>query len=116
MARLEGAAWRVLGRQVRVGHCELDIVAVEPGPRATLVVVEVRWRRDRAFGLPEDTFDARKRRNVRRAVLRLLDGGCLPDGTSLPHLPLRVDLIVVEPSAVAGGPPRIRHHRDALSG
>ena len=29
-----------------------------PGPPARLVVVEVRWRRSREFGLPEETFDS----------------------------------------------------------
>jgi putative endonuclease len=108
--RLAEAGWTILGRNVRVSRAEIDLVAVDPGPPAALVVVEVRWRRDRAFGLPEETVDWRKRRHVRMAALGLLDRG-LPDGQPLPDLPLRFDLVVVEPPIVEGEPPRVRHHR-----
>ncbi len=112
--RLLAAGWRILGRHVRVGRGELDLVALDPGPPAQLVVVEVRWRRDRAFGLPEETFDRRKRDHLRRAVSRLIAAGALPDGTRLPVLPVRVDLVAVEPPLREGDPPRFRHHRAAL--
>ena len=110
---LQSSGWRIIGRNVRLGHGELDIVAVDPGPPAALVVVEVRWRRDRGFGLPEETFDRHKRDHLRRAVGRLLAGGTLPDGTRLPSLPIRVDLAAVEPPRRPGDPPRWRHHRSA---
>ena len=92
-AQLVARGWVVLGRQVRAGRSELDLVAVDPGPERCLVVVEVRWRRRRDFGLPEETL------------------GRLPDGTALPDLPVRLDLVVMEPPAWRGGPPRLRHHR-----
>lgn len=114
-ARLTAAGWTVLARNVRVGRGELDLVAIDPGPPPWLVVVEVRWRRGRAFGLPEETVDWRKRRHVRLAALALLDRG-LPEGTPLPPLPLRFDLVVVEPAATAGDPLRVRHHRHVVGG
>lgn len=113
--RLAEAGWTIVGRNVRVGRGELDIVAIDPGPPAALVVVEVRWRRDRGFGLPEETVGWRKRRHLRAAAMRLLDEG-LRDGRALPALPLRFDLVVVEPAVAAGGEPRIRHHRYVLGG
>ena len=113
--RLIEKGWTVLARNLHVGRHELDIVAVDPGPPAALVVVEVRWRRSRDFGLPEETFDHRKRGHLRAAVGRLLEDG-LPDGTPPPMLPIRVDLVVVEAEVAAGAGPRIRHHRDALAG
>src|SRR5215210_4731884 len=82
-AALEGAGWTVLGRNVRVGRDELDILAVDPGPPATIVVVEVRRRGRRDFGLAEETLDWRKRRALRRAIVRLREVGLLPDGTML---------------------------------
>jgi Holliday junction resolvase-like predicted endonuclease len=103
---LAARGWTVLARNLRVGRGELDIVAVDPGPPATLVIVEVRWRRDRGFGLPEETVDWRKRRHLRRAAAALLERG-LPDGSALPPLPLRFDLVVVEPAGM-------RHHRYAV--
>ena len=91
-----------------VGRYELDLVAIDPGPPAALVIVEVRWRAGRGFGLPEETVDHRKRTRVRAAAYGLLDRGTLPDGSPLPRLPLRFDLVVVEPGD------RIRHHRAAF--
>jgi putative endonuclease len=107
--RLEAAGWEMIGAKVRVGRAELDLVAIDPsGP--TLVVVEVRWRSRRDFGLAEETVDHRKLGRVRTAALALLDRAVLPGGAPLPRLPLRLDLVVVEP----GG--RIRHHRGLGAG
>jgi putative endonuclease len=106
--RLADAGWTVLARNVHVGRHELDLVAADPGPPAALVIIEVRWRAGRAFGLPEETVDHRKRAHVRAAAYGLLDRGSLPDGRALPRLPLRFDLVVVEPGN------RVRHHRHAM--
>ncbi len=106
---LERLGWTILGRNVRVGHGELDLIAVDPGPPRALVVVEVRWRARRDFGLAEETLDRRKRGALRRATGRLLAGGMLSDGTPLPALPLRIDVVAVD-----RGPDRrvvVRHHR-----
>lgn len=97
---------------MRFGRCELDIVAVDPGPPARLVVVEVRWRTSRAFGGAEESFDFRKRGHLRMGAGRLLEAGCLPDGSTLPHLPVAVDLAVVEPGS--GGRPVVKLYRNAL--
>jgi putative endonuclease len=113
--RLTAAGWSILARNVHVGRHEIDLVAVDPGPPPSLVIVEVRWRRSRDFGLPEETLDYRKRGHLRAAVGRLLEDG-LPGGAAVPRLPVRVDLVVVEPGEAPGSRPRMRHHRDALSG
>ena len=75
-----------------------------------LAFVEVRWRSRRDFGLAEETVDARKRGRLRAAAFALLDGRVPHSGPigPLPKLPLRFDLVSVEP----GG--RVRHHRAAL--
>jgi putative endonuclease len=104
---LTGAGWTILARNVRVGRAELDLVALDPGPPPALVIVEVRWRSRRDYGLAEETVDARKRARLHAAGHRLRDAGRLPDGVELPRLPLRFDLVVVEP----GRP--VRHHRHA---
>lgn len=112
VALLESGGWTILGRNVHVGRYELDIVAVDPGPPTALVIVEVRWRRSRRFGLVEETVDHRKRTRIRQAAYGLLDRARLPDGAALPRLPLRFDLVVVEPGG-RDGEPRVRHHRSA---
>lgn len=106
-AHLRGIGWTVLARNVHVGRRELDIVAADPGPPGALVIVEVRWRRSRDFGLAEETVDHRKRSRVRQAAFGLVQTG------DYPHLPLRFDVVVVEPGE-RGGEPRIRHHRAAF--
>ena len=113
LVRLLAAGWTVLARNVHVGRHELDLVAVDPGPPRALVIVEVRWRASRGFGFGEETVDHRKRSRVRLAAYGLLDRGVLPGGVAVPRLPLRFDLVVVEPGE-GGGDPRVRHHRAAF--
>ncbi|HEX3428198.1 MAG TPA: YraN family protein [Candidatus Limnocylindrales bacterium] len=103
-ARLMQRGWAILGQRLRVGRGELDLVAIDVGPPPELVIVEVRWRGRRDFGLAEETLDHRKRAHLRASIGRLLADG-LPNGAPLPSLPIRVDLVVVEPGE------RIRHHR-----
>jgi putative endonuclease len=105
--RLIRAGWTIVGRQVRVGRAELDLIAIDPGPPPALVVVEVRWRGRRDFGLPEETVDHRKQAHLRHAAWRWLDG------QDRPALPVRFDLVSVEPG-IRAGEPRIRHHRAAF--
>jgi putative endonuclease len=102
--RLAAAGWKILARNVRIGRGELDIVAIDPGPPPHLVIVEVRWRRSREFGIAEESLDHSKRAHLRAAIGRLLGDG-LPGSGTLPSLPIRVDLVVLEPGD------RVRHHR-----
>jgi putative endonuclease len=113
---LDALGWTILARNLRLGRREVDIVALDPGPPRAVVIIEVRWRIRRDFGLPEETFDWRKRAHLRAALGRMLETGVLPDGQALPAAALRVDLVVVEPPRVPGAAPRVRHHRDALAG
>ena len=106
--RLALAGWTILARNVRLGRDELDLIAMDPGPPPTTVVVEVRWRARRDFGLAEETVDARKRSRLRRAAWRWLEE------SSAQQRPVRFDLVVVEPGARVAAPVRIRHHRAAF--
>jgi putative endonuclease len=107
---LAALGWQILARNLRLGRKEVDILAADPGPPGRLVLVEVRARGRRDFGLAEETFDWRKRRHLRAALGSLAATRRLRDGTELPRMPLAVDLVVVEPGAP------LRHHRDALTG
>ncbi len=107
--RLAADGWEMLAGNVRVGRDELDLVGIDPGPPRTLVIVEVRWRGRRDFGLAEESLDRRKRLALRRAIAGLLDGGVLPDGTPLPRLPVRIDLVAIDRGP--DGRPSVRHHR-----
>jgi len=57
--------YRVLERNARAGGVEIDLVAAR-GP--LLVFVEVKARRVRRFGAPEEAVDARKRARLVHAA------------------------------------------------
>ncbi len=108
-SRWSARGWTILARNLRVGRDELDLVALDPGPPAALVVVEVRRRGRRDFGLAEESLDHRKRAALRRAVGTLCWTRTLPDGRPLPRLPVRVDLVAIDSGP--DGAPSVRHHR-----
>jgi Holliday junction resolvase-like predicted endonuclease len=113
--RLGRAGWEVIGRSLRVGRDEIDILAVDPGPPRSLVFVEVRSATDTRFGLPEERVDRRKVRHLYRAAAAARTAGLLPGGAQVLRLPWRVDLVAVEavPTLAAGvGGSVVRHLRD----
>lgn len=114
--RLMESGWTILARDLRVGRAEIDILAIDPAPPASLVVVEVRFRRRSDFGTPEETVDRRKAARLRLAGLRVAAAGALPDGRRIPRWPLRVDLVAVEPPRAGALDARlvVRHHRGVL--
>lgn len=60
-AYLRDKGYTILHRNWHAGRKELDIVAEKDG---TLVVVEVKTRRNDVFGNPEDAITPRKIRNI----------------------------------------------------
>ncbi len=68
---VEGEGFRILERNVRTRHGELDLVAEE---RGVLVFVEVRSTRDQGFGGPLVTVDRGKQQRVIRAAREYLGG------------------------------------------
>jgi putative endonuclease len=65
VAHVAGLGMRVLDRNVRVGHLEIDIVACD-GP--VVVVIEVRTRGATAWQRALGSIDPRKRERLRRAA------------------------------------------------
>ncbi len=106
--RLAGLGWAVLARNVRVGRDEIDLLCIDPGSSPELVFVEVRSLRASSFGAPEESVDRRKVARLYRSMAGLCAIGRLPDGSPLPRLPTRVDLLVVDGRS---GPVEVRHHR-----
>lgn len=111
--------WTILATQLRVGRDEVDLLALEPGPRPTIVVVEVRSRSDARYGVQEERVDARKLRCLYRAAAALRVAGPLADGTLLPRGPWRVDLVSVDLAAADGSDDRratarVRHLRGLI--
>lgn len=97
-----GAGFQVVGRNLRLGGGELDLVAWE-GP--TLVFVEVKGRGAGAAVGAEEAVDRRKRQRLvaaAQAYLAQLEG---------PWPPCRFDVVAVD---LDSAPARVRHLRDAF--
>lgn len=94
-AHLEQLGWRVLARNARFGRDEIDLLAVDPGPPVTLVLVEVRSLRSNAFGAPEERVDRAKVGRLYRALAGLRRSGTTA-ALGVARLPVRVDLLVVD--------------------
>jgi putative endonuclease len=100
---------RRLGWEIRETnwHCrygEIDIIARQG---EALVFVEVKARRSRSFGLPEDALTPSKRQRILRSARTYLDEHGLQASE------WRVDVVAIE--GRPGRPPdRLDHYRDAL--
>ena len=104
---LEAEGYRILGRRVRVGRDELDLVATHgrDGPRQ-LVFVEVKTRASDAFGGGRAAVDQRKRHALCRAAARYL--------RRMPRTPFRFDVVDVVGEMEDVMPPRVRHFENAF--
>lgn len=98
---LQRQGYLIVGRNVRVGAAELDLVARQG---ELLVVVEVKTRSNEEFGAPERNVDQRKRRALRRAA------AWYAQWNGIPWENVRFDLI----SVVLKPKVEIRHAEAAL--
>ncbi|GIV10387.1 MAG: UPF0102 protein [Fimbriimonadales bacterium] len=67
---LQARGYTLLARNWRKREGELDIVAMEGD---ALVFVEVKTRRTRTYGAPEESIDARKQAQLARLAQRFID-------------------------------------------
>lgn len=73
-AFLEEKGYELIERDWKSGHHDLDIVAKDG---STLVIVEVKTRRNRLYGNPEEAIDYRKRRSLLSAINHYTKSHCL---------------------------------------
>jgi putative endonuclease len=102
---LRQRGWRILGRRVRIGRDELDLVARQD---QTLVFIEVKTRRSEDFGRPCAAVDRGKRHSLSRAAVRYLK-----KLSARPSF-FRFDVVEVI-GTPEQGPPRIRHIENAFT-
>jgi len=102
---LEEQGFRILGRNVRAGGVEMDLVAARG---ALLVFAEVKTRRTRQLGPPELAVDARKQ-------ARLLAGAAawLREHRPRAHR-VRFDVLACEPDPHGESGWRVRHLEGAF--
>ena len=98
---LEARGFRLITRNFRHGRAEIDLITQE-GP--TLVFVEVKWRKNAAFGPPEATVSEAQQERILTAADEYLHQHQHPGD-------IRFDVI-----ALTGRPPalEVEHFRDAF--
>ncbi|MCP4243341.1 MAG: YraN family protein, partial [bacterium] len=87
---LTARGWRILARNARCDGVEIDLIASRAG---VLAFVEVKTRRTRSAGMPEEAIDARKRARLVRGA-----AAWLRDHRTRARV-VRFDVLVVEPGA-----------------
>lgn len=102
---------RTIGRRVRVGRDEIDLVMEPASPRRRplVVFVEVKTRTTDAFGGGLAAVDRRKRHALCRAAARYMRGR--------PATPFRIDVVEVLGTSDAvpgGGADRVLHFENAV--
>ena len=100
---LERKGYRILWKDWREGHRDIDIVAVDADQ---LVVVEVKTRRSGSFMPPELAVDARKMRNLAIAATKFAAMYRI-------DFPLRFDIVAVTGTTDADF--TINHIEDAFT-
>ena len=101
---LESQGFRIVGRNVRVGRLELDVLAEKAG---MLVVCEVRGRRDQRYGSPAETISPTKIARVRAATERWLVGSGYEDHA------VRLDAASITFDG-PGGTPKLEYYEAAF--
>lgn len=94
--------YRILQRNYRFEHGEIDIIADDHG---VLVFVEVKARRSKQYGDPEDAVTPSKRKQIRKTA----DGYLFEN--NIDDRECRFDVIAIE---YDGGNSTIRHLEDAF--
>jgi putative endonuclease len=82
---LLGKGFEILERNYRHGRCEIDLIARRD---ALLVFAEVKLRRGRAFGYPEQSLREAQKQRIYQAATEYL-------GRHPPSLRIRFDIIAV---------------------
>jgi putative endonuclease len=100
---LEASGWSILARNARAERVEIDLVAARGD---TVAFVEVKARRAREHGAPEEAVDWRKRRRLARGAAAWLRA------SGVRARRVRFDVIVCE--ADPSGAWRLRHLEGAF--
>jgi putative endonuclease len=87
---LEREGYRIVARNVRCNGVEVDLIASRGRLR---VFVEVKTRRSRRFGRPEEAVDRAKQERLVRAAAAWMRSHPVPGGR------VRFDVIAVEPDS-----------------
>ncbi len=99
-AFVEKKGYEILLRDWKSGHHDLDIIAKDED---TLVIIEVKTRRNRLFGNPEEAIDYKKRQSLQSAINHFVKSHRI-------NAPIRFDIISIV--GMIGSIPEIDHIKD----
>ncbi|RBP98134.1 YraN family protein [Bifidobacterium aemilianum] len=102
---LEEQGWRILDHNWHSRYGELDLVALDP--QGLLVFVEVKTRRSKLYGSPQEAITAHKRLTLRRAGVQWL----MDPENHVAHTGSSFDVIAV---SVHQGQVHLNHIREAF--
>jgi putative endonuclease len=104
LRHLETKGYRILEHNWHTSGGELDLVAQDGD---VIVIVEVKTRSGRSYGLPEEAMTQTKRRRLLRAAWTYLEQNQLLEST------WRVDVIAIEVSR-GGAIGRVDHYQNVV--
>jgi len=102
MLHLKQKGHRILKQNLTTKFGEIDLLTED---KKTIVLVEVKTKRGRLFGLPQDMIHAAKQRKLRQ-LARWLE-------QEYPNRLLRVDVVAVD---LEPDPPAIEHLENVVQG
>jgi putative endonuclease len=102
---LQRLDWEILETNWHCRYGEIDIVARHG---EALIFVEVKARRSRSFGTPEEAMTPSKTRRLLRSAWTYLEAKGLQDSA------WRVDVVAIE-GRPGSAPARLDHYPDAVS-
>ena len=97
---LQRMGYTILERDWKSGHHDLDIIANDED---TLVIIEVKTRRSRLFGNPEEAIDYKKRLSLLSASNHYVKSHHI-------NAPVRFDIVSIV--GTMGSTPEIDHIKD----
>ena len=100
-AYLQGKGYQIVERDWKSGHRDIDIIARDEA--GTIVFVEVKTRRNRVFGEPEEAIDYRKMQSLQQAINHYI---------KLHHINSQVRFDIISIVGTPGSEPEINHIKD----
>ena len=88
---LTAKGWKIIGRNVRMGRNEIDIIA---GKRKTIAFIEVKRRSSINYGQPAEAVNAEKQRRIIQAAALYIESN------GLENADIRFDIIEVLPGEI----------------
>ena len=101
VAFLQGQGYTIIERDWKSGRRDIDIIAKDE--TGTIVFVEVKTRRNRLFGEPEEAIDYRKMQSLQQAINHYI---------KFRHLNGNVRFDIISIVGTIGTEPEINHIKD----